>query len=154
MIAIKIQLIDESFEKIRPNLEKFTVSFYENLLNSHPELKPMFAKTNISEQSNMLMGSLILAVKNIHKPELIATTLKKLGGRHVKYGASSEYYSYFGEALLATLKEYLKEDWNPTLALAWRDAYESIVRLMLEGATAETKKRFNSIWNRKKLTSH
>ncbi len=149
MTIIAVELIDESFEKIRPNLDRFTVSFYNNLLEVHPELKSLFLKTNMAEQSTMLMGALVLAVKNIHKPKLIATTLKKLGARHVKYGASSKYYPYFGKALLNTLEEYLGSDWNPSVERAWRDAYQSIVELMLEGATTETKKRFILIWREK-----
>lgn len=141
MYAINVQLIDESFDKIRPNIEQFTASFYYNLFAIHPELKSLFVKTNIAEQSKMLMGALILAVKNINKPESIATALKNLGARHVKYGAISEYYPYFGEALLLTLQDYLGADWTPPVKQAWRDAYNSIVNLMLEGATATTKPR-------------
>ncbi|MDJ0725796.1 MAG: globin domain-containing protein [Prochloraceae cyanobacterium] len=148
MTTIKIELVDETFEKIRPNLAEFTISLYNNLLNINPKFEALFAKTDMSEQRRMLMGVLVLAIKNIHKPHLIASSLNRLGARHVQYGANFTYYNYFGQALLITLEEYLGSEWNPTVEKAWRDAYQSIVGLMLEGATKETKRRFILIWNR------
>lgn len=140
-MSLPIELLDRSFELIRPRVEDFAASFYINLFHLHPQLKPFFAKTDMVEQRKMLMGALVLAINNIHKPEQIATTLKRLGGRHIKYGASLEYYPLFGEALLTTLEDYLGSDWTEEVEKAWFEAYHAITELMLTGAQEQTDKQ-------------
>ncbi|MDJ0718387.1 MAG: globin family protein [Prochloraceae cyanobacterium] len=140
-MSIKVELLDNSFNLIRPRIEEFVTSFYENLFSAHPEFKVFFMKTDMVEQKKMLIGALTLALKNIHKPELIATTLKRLGARHVKYGAEADYYPSFCDALLITLEDYLDSHWTEEMKQAWIDAYNAITQLMLEGYEEERKKK-------------
>ena len=140
-MSLPVELVEWSFELIRPRAEDFAASFSSNLFHLHPELKPLFAQTEPVEQRKMLVGALALASANLHKPEQLATTLKRLGGRHLKYGVRWEYYPLFGEALFTTLEDYLGSDWTAEVEQAWFEAYQAITQLMLTGAQEQREKK-------------
>ncbi|NES68303.1 MAG: hypothetical protein F6K24_25235, partial [Okeania sp. SIO2D1] len=129
-----IELIETSFEKIKPRGAEFAASFYENLFAAYPEAKPLFANTDIQQQEKKLLNSLVLVVESLRQPEVLAQVLRALGARHINYGTLPQHYPLVGKALLKTLEQYLQQDWNSELKNAWVFAYEQIVQLMFEGA--------------------
>jgi len=133
-MSLNVELLETSFGKVKPNANEFASSFYTNLFTTYPEAKPLFANTNIEEQSKKLLASLVLVVENLRKPEVLSDSLKGLGARHVKYGALPEHYPLVGNALLMTFEQFLKADWTPETKQAWVDAYGAITEIMLDGA--------------------
>ncbi len=132
--GLKVELLETSFEKIKPRADEFANSFYSNLFTLYPEAKPLFANTDMAAQKKKLLSSLMLVVGNLRMPDVLSDALKGLGARHVKYGALPEHYPLVGNALLTTFEQYLGEDWTPEVTQAWVDAYGAITTLMLEGA--------------------
>ena len=132
--ALKVELLEQSFERIKPQANEFVGSFYENLFTDYPAAKPLFAHANMAEQSNKLLASLVFVVENLKKPGALTEALKGLGARHVKYGALPEHYPLVGNSLLKTFGQYLGSDWTPETKQAWVDAYGVITEVMLEGA--------------------
>ncbi|HBW57310.1 MAG TPA: globin [Oscillatoriales bacterium UBA8482] len=137
-MTLNIEILEQSFEKVKPRANEFAASFYENLFQAHPEVKPLFTKTDMKNQEKKLLNSLVLVVENLRNPEALSPVLKALGGRHVGYGAIPKYYKPVGEALLMTFEQYLAEDWTPEVKKAWLDAYRAITTLMLKGAREES----------------
>src|SRR4028119_1601010 len=137
-MSLNVEILEQSFEKIKPRAEEFATSFYEKLFTAHPELKPLFAKTDMEKQQKKLISALVLVVENLRSPEALEPVLNSLGGRHVSYGAFANSYPAVGEALLMTFEEYLQEDWTIEVKQAWIDAYGAITALMLKGAGVET----------------
>src|SRR4028118_1702699 len=137
-MSLNVELLEQSFEKIKPRADEFAASFYERLFTAHPELKPLFAKTDMEKQQRKLISALVLVVENLRSPEALGPVLNALGGRHIGYGVIPKYYRPVGEALLMTFEEYLQEDWTPEVKLGWTDAYRAITALMLKGAGVET----------------
>lgn len=45
-MSLNVELLEQSFEQIKPRANDFVASFYENLFAAHPEVKPLFAHTN------------------------------------------------------------------------------------------------------------
>lgn len=133
-MTLQVELLEESFEKIKPQANEFVDSFYENLFTAAPEAKPLFAHTNMEVQKQKLLASLILVIENLKTPDVINNSLKGLGARHVQYGALPEHYPLVGSALLTTFEQYLKNDWTPEVKNAWIDAYGVIAEIMLDGA--------------------
>jgi len=131
---LPVELLESSFEKIKPRAEEFAASFYENLFAAHPEMKPLFASTDMEKQQKKLLNSLVLVVESLRNPEALGEVLKALGGRHVGYGAIPKYYGPVGEALLTTFEQYLQQDWTPEVKQAWVAAYRAITAQMLKGA--------------------
>ncbi|MEG3841043.1 pentapeptide repeat-containing protein [Microcoleus sp. herbarium14] len=135
---LAVELLESSFEKIKPRADEFTASFYENLFIAHPEFKPLFANIDIKIQQKKLLNALVLVVENLRSPEALGPVLNALGGRHIGYGVIPKYYGPVGEALLSAFEQYLQEDWTPEVKLAWTDAYRTITALMLKGAGADS----------------
>ena len=63
-------------------------------------------------------------------------TLRKLGARHVAYGARPEHYPVVGEVLIASMAEVAGPAWRPHYEHAWAAAFDVVAGAMLEGATA------------------
>ena len=132
--SLQVELIERSFEAIRPNANTFVNSFYKNLFTANPEAKSLFETTDMEAQKEKLLDSLVLVVENLQKPDVLDSTLRGLGARHVKYGALPEHYPLVGNALLTTFQQYLGASWTPEVKQAWVDAYGTISEMMLDGA--------------------
>ncbi|HLO47385.1 MAG TPA: globin family protein [Kamptonema sp.] len=133
-MSLNVELLEQSFNRIKPNATKFSASFYEYLFADNPEVQPLFANTNMAEQKKKLIDSLVLVVENLRKPEALTAALKGLGARHVQYGVYPTDYPFVGSALLKAFESNLGADWTPEVKQAWVDAYGAIASLMLEGA--------------------
>ncbi|HAZ48703.1 MAG TPA: globin [Cyanobacteria bacterium UBA11369] len=131
---LPVELIQNSFEKIKPRADEFAASFYENLFTAHPEVKPLFASTDMEKQQKKLLNSLVLVVEGLRHREALEEVLKALGARHVGYGAIPKSYEPVGAALLSTLEQYLEQDWTVEVKQAWVAAYRAITMKMLKGA--------------------
>src|SRR4028118_2340429 len=137
-MSLNVELLEQSFDKIKPRADEFAARFYENLFTTHPELKPLFAKTDMEKQQKKLISALVLVVENFRSPEALGSVLNALGGRHIGYGVIPKYYRPVGEALLSAFEQSLQQDWTTEVKLAWTDAYKAITALMLQGAGVET----------------
>ncbi len=133
-MSINVDLLEQSFERIKPCAEQFVASFYENLFQAHPEVKPMFAHVDMTQQERKLLSALVLVVENLRNPNALESVLSALGSRHVGYGSLPQQYPAVGQALLLTFEQYLQDDWTPELQQAWTDAYGAITAQMLRGA--------------------
>ncbi|MGB3557487.1 MAG: pentapeptide repeat-containing protein, partial [Geitlerinemataceae cyanobacterium] len=133
---LPVELLEQSFEKIKPHAEEFVASFYENLFQANPELKRLFANTEMTIQHKKLLQSLILVVENLRNPEALGAVLENLGARHVGYGTVPKQYGAVGAALLLTFEQYLQDDWTPEVKKAWHNAFTAITKKMLKGASA------------------
>lgn len=133
-MSLNIEVLQSSFQLVEDRDQDFKVAFYTNLLGDYPEVKPLFAHTKMDEQQDHLFGSLKFVVENLRNSELLQTTLKGLGTRHVKYGVLPHHYPLVGNSLLKTLAGLAGEAWTPEVKQAWVDAYTVITTVMLEGA--------------------
>ncbi|MEO1445143.1 MAG: globin family protein [Cyanobacteria bacterium J06635_11] len=133
-MALNVELLEQSFELVKPKADEFVASFYNNLFTDYPAAKPLFEHSDMAKQGNMLKGALVMVIENLRNPEVLSQSLKGLGARHVKYGALPEHYPLVGNSLLKTLGQYAGAAWTPELKQAWTDAYGAIAELMLEGA--------------------
>ena len=132
--GLQVELLESSFEKVKPQADEFVSSFYDNLFTMYPDAKPLFTHSNMAEQKKKLLASLVLVVENLRNPDALSSSLRGLGARHVKYGALPEHYPLVGNSLLATFEQYLKDEWTPNVKEAWVGAYGAITEIMLDGA--------------------
>jgi uncharacterized protein YjbI with pentapeptide repeats/hemoglobin-like flavoprotein len=133
-MSLKVEVLELSLERVKPRADEFAVSFYENLFICSPEVKLLFAKTDMAKQYKKLVNALVLVVENIRNPEALGEVLKAQGARQVGAGAFAKYYPAVGETLLVTLEQYLQEDWTPEVKEAWSDAFAVIADQMLKVA--------------------
>ena len=133
-MSLQVELLESSFDRVKPKADEFVSSFYNNLFTANPEARPLFTSTDMEAQKKKLLASLVLVVENLRNPDVLSDTLKGLGARHVQYGALPEHYPLVGNALLTTFEQYLEDGWTPEVKQAWVDAYGAITELMLSGA--------------------
>ncbi|MDJ0572252.1 MAG: globin domain-containing protein, partial [Pleurocapsa sp. MO_192.B19] len=92
VMSLRVELLEQSFEAIKPKADEFVNSFYKNLFTANPEAALLFKTTNMAEQKKKLLNSLVLVVENLRNPDVLENSLRGLGARHVKYGALPEHY--------------------------------------------------------------
>jgi hemoglobin-like flavoprotein len=133
-MSLNVNLLEQSFEVVKRCEVEFSTQFYTNLLSDYPKVRPLFANTNLEDQSKKLFASLVLVINNLHNPKTLSDTLKGLGTRHVKYGVLPQHYPMVGGTLLKTFAQILETEWTPDVETAWKEAYKAVAQIMLEGA--------------------
>ncbi|MCC9600671.1 globin domain-containing protein [Stieleria sp. JC731] len=129
----EIELVQSSWEKVKPISEQAAELFYGKLFELDPSLKPLF-KGDMKEQGKKLMATLNLAVVSLTKLEEILPAVQDLGRRHVKYGVPDESYQTVAQALLWTLEQGLGDGFTPEVKAAWTKTYVTLSNVMLEAA--------------------
>lgn len=140
-MSLNIEVLEQSFSRVKPHASEFAAKFYQNLFTDYPQVRSLFANTDMQTQENKLMQSLLLVLLNLRYPDAWTGVLKDLGERHVRYDTMQEHYPIVGATLLKTLEFYLGTSWTPEVKQAWSDAYQEIVNIMLQGAAGAEKIR-------------
>lgn len=135
MNAQQIELVQASFEMVRPIADQAAETFYQRLFEIAPEYRSLF-KNNMRKQGAMLMSTLGLAVGSLNNLEAILPAVRSLGQRHAGYGVTAEHYQPVAEAFLWTLDHYLGEAFTPELKEAWVEAYTILAGAMIEASEA------------------
>lgn len=134
----QITLVQESFKKVAPIADQAAELFYGRLFEIAPQVKPMFANTDIKSQGQKLMATLSVAVKGLSDLDSIVPIVQKLGVTHLKYGVKEEHFPIVAEALLWTLEQGLGDAWNDETKSAWVEAYTLLSGTMIDAMTAES----------------
>jgi|SRR5688500_159780 len=98
----QIELVQASFEKVRPIADQAAETFYQRLFEIAPQYRHMF-KSDMKKQGAMLMSTLGLAVGSLNNLEKILPAVRSLGRRHAGYGVTAQDYQPVAEAFLWTL---------------------------------------------------
>lgn len=129
--GLRIDLLEKSFKSLSSRGEEFAAAFYDRLFEKHPEVKPMFAQTDMKEQEKKLLGALALVVNNLRKPDVLGIALRDLGQKHQEMGVLHEHYPIVGGVLLETFAKFIgPKKWTPELEKAWADAYGAVLEGM------------------------
>jgi len=136
-LGLKIDLLETSFNALAPKGEKLVARFYEELFKRHPEVVPMFANTTQAKQQKKLLSALVLVVNNLRKPDVLAKALTEMGKRHQHYGAVEAHYGVVAGVLLDVMAEIAGDLWTNELYGAWKQALETVAKVMLDGYTNE-----------------
>ena len=130
----EIKLIKQSWVKIQ-NIDPFFIGdvFYRKLFLDLPEVRKLF-KTSREVQSQKLLDMLNMIVHRLERFDELSEEIKNLARRHVSYGVKEEYYAYVGSALIWTLQQALREEWNDELEKAWVSCYRNLSGTMIDAA--------------------
>ena len=136
MHAAQVQLVQSTFEQVRPLVEAVAAMFYDRLFAIDPSTRPLF-KGDLQKQCLMLMSAIGLVVNGLDRPETIIPMVQNMGQRHVGYGVTSDHYTSVGDALLWSLEQVLGASFTPEVQAAWVTAYGLLASIM-QAAAAET----------------
>jgi hemoglobin-like flavoprotein len=133
MTTVQIELVQSSFEAVKPIAEVAADLFYTRLFELDPSLRAMF-RTDRAEQGRKLMHVIGVAVKGLSRPEQILPAVEDLGRRHACYGVRRSHYATVGAALLWTLEKGLGEAFTPDVRAAWTSVYTLLADTMKRAA--------------------
>lgn len=129
----KIELVQRSFEQVKPKAVSTAALFYQRVFELNPSLAPLF-KRDLTALGVKFIEMLTVLITGLHQPESIILAAKALGMRHAGYGAKGTDYHTIGAALLWALEQSLGADFTPETKDAWYEAYYLIAGLMKEAA--------------------
>jgi hypothetical protein len=89
-MALDVEILERSFKSLAPRGEAFVAAFYERLFAAAPEVKPLFASTDMGTQQKKLLAALALTVDNLRRPEILGPVLRDLGKKHTGYGVKPD----------------------------------------------------------------
>jgi hemoglobin-like flavoprotein len=135
-----IELVQESFEKVKPIAGDAAVLFYQKLFELDPALKKLFPSDQaaMEAQRGKLMTMLGSAVAGLTNLEMLVPILQDLGKRHVQYNVEPAHYTTVGAALLDTLSAGLGEDFTPEVKAAWTQVYQTMSDVMIQASYKAT----------------
>lgn len=128
--------LETSFDLVAQQGERLMDEFYARLFDTAPAVVPLFAATDLHHQKTKLLNTLVLVRNSLRDLNTIVPNLRKLGARHIAYGAQPEHYSVVGDTLIAAMATIAGTAWLPEHESAWRDAFALVAAAMLDGAKA------------------
>lgn len=133
MNETQIQLVQTSFNQVRPIAVTAAELFYNRLFTLDPSLRPMF-KGDMAHQGRMLMSMLSAAVNGLTNLAALVPVVRQLGARHATYGVRDEHYATVGSALVWTLEQGLGDAFTLDVRKAWTAAYGVLANTMQASA--------------------
>ncbi len=127
--------LKQSWSLVAAHGDQVPLYFYSTLFLAHPETRQMFP-TNMAGQRDRLVTALGHIVSHVDQVDRLVGFLGDLGADHRKFAVRAEHYPAVGEALLATLRHFLADQWTEELAQDWAGAYALVAKVMTEGAQA------------------
>jgi serine/threonine protein kinase/class 3 adenylate cyclase/hemoglobin-like flavoprotein len=126
------ELVQTSFELVAARKEEAAALFYLKLFELAPEVRPLFAKTDMRVQGEMLMNMLATAVRGLDRLDELKPALADLGRRHAAYGAQIPHYAVVEACLLHTVETMAGNGFNLDVKLAWTAIYNFVAETMIE----------------------
>jgi hemoglobin-like flavoprotein len=104
------------------NSEGFFDDFYDAFLKSSPKIAPMFAKTDMAKQKQLLRSGISMLLMYSKGGNIISEkTMERLGASHSRngYNVTPDLYPFWVKSLLETIKKHDKK-FSPELEAAWK----------------------------------
>jgi hemoglobin-like flavoprotein len=129
-----LDALETSFDLVAPRGDELMDVFYARLFAAAPAVKPLFAATDMRRQKSMLLAALVLVRNALRDLDDVVPALRKLGARHVTYGAQPAHYPVVAAVLIESMAVVAGDAWEQRYAAAWNEALTLIASVMLEGA--------------------
>ena len=132
--------IRKSWVALSQDPDAMTELFYEQLFRIAPEVKPLFAGTDLPAQRKKLAAAIGLVVRHVEDLSPVVPGLQDLGRRHVAYGVRDAHYDAVGQALIHAIATRLGPKFTAATQDAWVAAYTAVATTMQAGAATALKK--------------
>ncbi len=132
--------IRRSWMALSRDPDALTELFYDQLFRNAPEVKPLFAGTDLPEQRKKLAAAIGLVVRHVEDLSPVVPALQDLGRRHVAYAVRDAHYDAVGWALIHAIATRLGPQFTAVTQDAWVAAYTAVATTMQAGAATALKK--------------
>ena len=141
MTPDQVGLLAESWNAVSGRREEIARAFYEVLFDRHPELRSLFARTNMRAQYEKFALMVDEIVQLRTEPRRFVKSAVLLGQRHAAYGVSRDHYAPAGAALIEVLAAALGSAFTPAVREAWTEGYLLMSSIMSRAAEGAPKRR-------------
>src|SRR4051812_47830186 len=100
-----LDALETSFDLVAPYGDELMDAFYARLFAAAPAVRPLFAGTDMARQKQMLLAALVLVRNSVRDLHPVLPALRKLGARHVAYGAQPAHYPVVGATMIWAMAE-------------------------------------------------
>lgn len=132
------ELIQDTFAHIAPAMHEVADRFYDRLFARQPRLRALFPD-DMKSQKDHFVAAIAAVVGHAHDLREIDQTLRDMGARHVRYGATPELYDVVGAEFVAAVGEVSEREcpgsWTAPTAAAWTRTLDAVAAAMLRGAS-------------------
>lgn len=131
------ELIQDAFAHVSPAMHEVAERFYQRLFARQPRLRALFPD-DMKSQADHFAAAIAAVVGHAHDLSEIDHTLRDMGARHVRYGATPELYDLVSAELVGAVGEVSEREqpgsWTPAVAAAWARTLNAVAAAMLRGA--------------------
>jgi hemoglobin-like flavoprotein len=109
--------------------KNFIERFYEIFLDSHPEIRPMFAKTDFQKQRMALRRGISAAIAHAAGSSLSKSTMENMAHAHSRQGHAPvrpDLYPYWVDSLIKAIEE-TDPQITPQLIARWRQGMQVVI---------------------------
>lgn len=131
MTPVQQELIRSSWRTLEPMADEVTTRFYARLFELDPDLRALFAYTDMDRQRAQVMAMLAVVVRYIDRLDHILPEVDALGRRHAAYGVAVEHFAPVGLALLSAFESSLGDACTDATLHAWAAAYRRMSSTMI-----------------------
>jgi len=129
--------VQETWKQVAPIADTASAMFYDRLFEIDPDLRQLFAATDMTAQRRKLVEAISGVVGGLDRLDEIVPQVAELGRRHGSYGVTDAHYDTVGAALLWTLEQGLGGAWTPAVKAAWVTAYTTVAGVMRSAAAED-----------------
>jgi hemoglobin-like flavoprotein len=123
------QRLKDNFAQVADHGMEVADYFYADLFQSNPGYRSLFP-ASMARQQKVLLEALAQIVAWVDNTEELVPYLQQLGRRHQEIGITAEHYLEVGSSLIATLRYFSGDSWNPELEKDWAAAYGVVSDVM------------------------
>src|SRR5215218_4891472 len=110
-MAIDVELLEKSFDLVAPQSDELMRTFYDNLFEAAPAVRPLFERVDMERQRQALLNMLLVLRESLRDLDDIVPDLEELGARHVEYGAKPEHYPVVAQVLIGAMAQVAGPAW-------------------------------------------
>jgi nitric oxide dioxygenase len=141
MTPDQVGLLAESWNAVGGRRQEVARAFYQVLFERHPELRPLFTRTDMRSQYEKFASMVDEIVRLRTDPRQFVKSAVMLGQRHAAYGVSRDHYAPAGAALLKVLADALGPAFTPAVNEAWTEGYLLMSSIMARAAERAPERR-------------
>lgn len=128
------QTVQNSWALLRPEIEAFTGTVFDNLFTRDPSLRAKFP-SDMRPQLARFQSTLNMAICWLHSPEVVSPVLEDLGASLMAQGIDEDHFTFAKFAMLDALTMHLGPKFDHRIQRAWEEAFESVLDIMHQDVT-------------------
>ncbi len=136
----QIEDIRRSFDRIKPEAERISHLFYEDLFRRAPKLRQLFGP-DLGHQGMSFMKALETIVQHLDNPTELDAVVDELGAIHAPFHIWPEHYRAMEDSLIDTMAYALGEHLTNPVERAWRSAFSQVGAAMIERGRQDAEAR-------------